>query len=1168
MTTEFRPAPKKTDSTALPSTDSFPQNGHEEALSSSPDLSSPDYNDQLIYRGITYGKSRKESITVTRPSPYPWAQWFYNLSVRNKQILGLATSEAISVIGLVGIGALLIVTSGRNQLRNQAESELAVIEIAYDIKVNQMGFGFRGQADNKAIISAAATHAAGGRISAETETEIRNILQNEVKARQIEYATLVGKDLRIIASANAKRTGQRFDPDGLVGTVLQNPRQIKATSIVSWDELRNEAPPLPEGFRDQDALIRYTVTPVFAPGTEEVIGVLVLGDIVNGKLPIAEKPLSAFENGYGAVYQVEPDGDLVLATSLAAGDNPDINQATPGVELQDSQLLRDAIAARGQVVTQRGQVGSMTHTLAARAIPNFNGEPTAVLVRGSSETPLNRLIGDSLRLQFLISLAAIATDLVLAKLLGMSILRPVRQLQTAAQRFSQGDRQARAEIYATDELGEVAQVFNQLAEGVVQTEAVLQLQSERERQSTERAMLLAEVTSRIRQSLDEKTILSTSVQGVREVLKADRVLIYRFAPDLKSGNITAEDVGRGWKRALGQTIEDPLTPEAIERYYTGRVSFVTNRETAELTHCHCEILKRLEVQANMVAPILAGDELIGLLCVHQCSGPRQWEMVEIELLQQISVQVGYALSQAKLLQRQQATAETERQLAEIVARMRESFEEPRILRVAVTEVRRSLNCQRVAVYAFDENWHGTFIAESVESGYPAALSNKIYDPCFAEKYVEQYRQGRVQAVADITQAGLTECHLEQLKPYQVRANLVAPILIGENLLGLLIAHQCDAPRVWSQLDINFFRQVSTQLGYAIEQARLFNQANALSEERRQQQETLQRQLMALLDDVEGAASGDLTVRADVTAGEIGTVADFFNSIIESLRQIVTQVKRSANRVNESLGQNESAIAALANAALKQAEETTRIMDSVGAMTHSIQQVSQRAQQAATVAHTASATAEVSGSAMDLTVQNILNLREIIGETSKKVKRLGESSQQISKAVSLINQIAMQTNLLAINAGIEAARAGEEGQGFAVVAEEVGELAARSADATKEIERIVENIQQETVEVVEAMEQSTSKVVEGTHYVEDAKQNLAQILDLSRQIDELVQSISEATVSQVETSAAVSMLMQEVAQVSELTSDSSRKISGALAETVEVARELQASVGAFKTGERV
>jgi methyl-accepting chemotaxis protein len=235
------------------------------------------------------------------------------------------------------------------------------------------------------------------------------------------------------------------------------------------------------------------------------------------------------------------------------------------------------------------------------------------------------------------------------------------------------------------------------------------------------------------------------------------------------------------------------------------------------------------------------------------------------------------------------------------------------------------------------------------------------------------------------------------------------------------------------------------------------------------------------------------------------------------------------------------------------------------MTRSIQQVAENASLAAAVARTASTTAETGGKAMDRTVQNILSLRETVAGTAKKVKRLGESSQQISKVVSLINQIALQTNLLAINAGIEAARAGEEGQGFAVVAEEVGELAARSAAATKEIEKIVENIQQETSEVVEAMELGTTQVVEGTHLVEDAKLSLSQILEVSRQIDALVQSISSATVSQAQTSQTVTELMKQIAQVSERTSNSTRQVSNSLKETVGIAQELQASVGTFKVG---
>ncbi|MBH8551162.1 methyl-accepting chemotaxis protein [Nostocaceae cyanobacterium CENA357] len=330
-----------------------------------------------------------------------------------------------------------------------------------------------------------------------------------------------------------------------------------------------------------------------------------------------------------------------------------------------------------------------------------------------------------------------------------------------------------------------------------------------------------------------------------------------------------------------------------------------------------------------------------------------------------------------------------------------------------------------------------------------------------------------------------------------------------------------------------------------------------------QAETLQQQLLELLNNVEGAARGDLTVRADVTTGEIGTVADFFNSIVENLRDIVTQVKQAATQVDGAIGSNEGAIRQLAEEALIQADEINRTLDAVDQMTHSMQTVADNAQQAAVVANHAAHSANKSGQAMDLTVQNILSLRETVGETTKKVKRLGESSQQISRVVSLINQIATQTNLLAINAGIEAARAGEEGQGFAVVAEEVGELAIRSAAATQEIEQIVDNIQRETSEVVQAMEIGTTQVVEGTRIVEEAKQSLSQILDVSRQIDSLVQSISTATASQVETSQTVSQLMQDIAAGSQRTSASSRLVSNSLQKTVEISHQLQETVETFK-----
>lgn len=339
-----------------------------------------------------------------------------------------------------------------------------------------------------------------------------------------------------------------------------------------------------------------------------------------------------------------------------------------------------------------------------------------------------------------------------------------------------------------------------------------------------------------------------------------------------------------------------------------------------------------------------------------------------------------------------------------------------------------------------------------------------------------------------------------------------------------------------------------------------------AEQQRKQNEQLQSDLLTLLTDVEAASDGDLTVRANVDASEIGIVGDFFNSIIENLRDIVAQVQVASAQVNESVSTNSSSIVDLADEATAQADQVEQSLQFVEDLTQAAQEVATNAQQAAEIAKTASETAVNGGATMDLTVASIDQLRETVAETAKKVKRLGESSQQISKAVSLINQIALQTNLLAINASIEAARAGEEGRGFAVVAEEVGALASQSATATKEIEQIVENIQLETAEVVNAMEVGTTQVVEGTRMVQDTKQSLGQIVSVSQQIADLVQTISGSTASQTAKAQMLSKLVQNVAKVSENTSASSRQVAGSLQETVEIAKQLQASVSTFKISE--
>ena len=342
-----------------------------------------------------------------------------------------------------------------------------------------------------------------------------------------------------------------------------------------------------------------------------------------------------------------------------------------------------------------------------------------------------------------------------------------------------------------------------------------------------------------------------------------------------------------------------------------------------------------------------------------------------------------------------------------------------------------------------------------------------------------------------------------------------------------------------------------------------SEAQRKAQEQEQAKEDLQRQVIRLLDDVEGAARGDLTVQAEVTADVLGAVADSFNLTIQNLREIVQQVSVAARQVSKASTENETFARSLSADALRQAEELAVTLNSVQVMTDSIQRVAESAREAEDVARSASSTALKGGEAVERTVSGILEIRETVAETTRKVKRLAESSQEISKIVALISQIASRTNLLALNASIEAARAGEAGRGFAIVADEVRQLADRAAKASKEIEQIVLQIQSETSGVMTAMEEGTQQVIEGTRLAEQAKRSLEDIIQVSNRIDVLVRSITADTVEQTETSRAVAQVMQSVELTAQETSQESQRVSGSLQNLVGVARDLLTSVERFK-----
>jgi methyl-accepting chemotaxis protein PixJ len=297
--------------------------------------------------------------------------------------------------------------------------------------------------------------------------------------------------------------------------------------------------------------------------------------------------------------------------------------------------------------------------------------------------------------------------------------------------------------------------------------------------------------------------------------------------------------------------------------------------------------------------------------------------------------------------------------------------------------------------------------------------------------------------------------------------------------------------------------------------------------------------------------------------EISTVADLFNAIIGNLQDIAIEAKQSTRQVGSSLKANEEEIRLLAEQAIAETKEARETLISVQEMALSIQAVAANASQAEKITDDTYNTIVSSSANMDSTVASILQLRTTVGETAKKMKRLGESSQKISQVVSFIEEIALKTNVLAINASVEAGRAGEYGQGFTIVAEQVGALAEQSAAATKEIANIVAAIQAETQEVNQAMESGTTQVVETTRLVESTKQSLSLVLEKSQEVNQLMGSISQSTVSQASTSQTITNLMQKIAELSANTSESSSKVAQSIVETAAVAQRLETTVGQFK-----
>ena len=325
----------------------------------------------------------------------------------------------------------------------------------------------------------------------------------------------------------------------------------------------------------------------------------------------------------------------------------------------------------------------------------------------------------------------------------------------------------------------------------------------------------------------------------------------------------------------------------------------------------------------------------------------------------------------------------------------------------------------------------------------------------------------------------------------------------------------------------------------------------------------QEAIMRLLDEIGDLADGDLTVTTTVTEDFTGAISDSINVTVESLRGLVKTINDTSSQLSGSVQETEQLANQLSAASKKQSEDIKEAGSSIVKISGSMESVSREANESSKVAMRSVEIAKKGGKAVQRTMDGMDTIREHIQETSKRIKRLGESSQEIGDIVELINDIAEQTNILALNASIQAAMAGEAGRGFAVVADEVQRLAERSANATKQIEALVKTIQADTNEAVISMEKSTSGVVNGAQLAEDAGGALEEIESVSDQLAGLIQAISGSAREQANAATELATNMNGIQEITLQATSGTEKAARSIGNLARLAQDLDTSVAGFK-----
>lgn len=346
-------------------------------------------------------------------------------------------------------------------------------------------------------------------------------------------------------------------------------------------------------------------------------------------------------------------------------------------------------------------------------------------------------------------------------------------------------------------------------------------------------LIITNIFQKIRNVKTKEELFQISVEIVHQTLECDRAVVYSLESDSFS-KVIAEAVTSGYAQLLGTIFQDPCFEAGyIEKYQKGRVRAVGDIYNAGISFCYIESLENIQVKANLVVPLIKKDSsLLGLLVVHQCSQIRQWRQSEIDFLLKISDWMMEQIAEKEEFQNLQVKLEQVRQQQDILNQFTREIHTAEdslaVLQLATERAKELLKCDRVVIYGLEDRELGTIVAESTLTSLAPILGRIITDPCFEHGYISKYQDGRVRAMNNIYEAGMTPCYIEMLDKIGVKANLIVPInLDNGTIYGLLVAHQCFQFREWQQEDINCLEKIAFQTGLCLSKTKVQEKLQAI-----------------------------------------------------------------------------------------------------------------------------------------------------------------------------------------------------------------------------------------------------------------------------------------------------------------------------------------------------